>query len=303
MIEISAKLVKELRDRTQAGMSTCKEALVEAGGDIEKAIEILQKKREIKSASVAGKVATEGEVRTLVSSDHSRGTIVEVNCQTDFVARGEEFQNFLTEAVRAVSEIDPGAPLPEALEQRRKNISGSTGENIVVRRWQTVSAASHAGIVHSYVHMGGKIGVLLSAEAPSVEAAASKDFLEFVDNCAMQTAAMTPVVVDRSQVTESDVAHQKEIFAGQLKEEGKPEAAWPKIIEGKLVKWFSEVTLLGQDNVWAPGEGSIDKLRQELGKKLGGEVKLHGFARFGLGDGIVKKTENLADEVAKMTGG
>ncbi len=303
MAEISAKLVKELRDRTQAGMSTCKEALVEASGDIEKAIEILQKKREIKSASVSGKVATEGEVRTLVATDRSRGTVVEVNCQTDFVSRGEDFQSFLMAAVSAVSEIPAGSALPEALEQKRKDISGGTGENIVVRRWESLSAAGAGGAVVSYVHMGGKIGVLLSGEAPTAEAAKDPAFTEFLDNCAMQIAAMSPSVVDRGQVLEAEIAKQKDIFAGQLKEEGKPEAAWPKIIEGKVNKWFTEITLLGQDNVWAPGEGSIDKLRGELGKKLGGEVKLHRFVRFGLGDGIEKKVDDLAAEVAKMTGG
>ncbi len=302
MAEITAKLVKELRDRTQAGMSTCKEALVEAGGDIDKAIEILQKKREIKSASVAGKVATEGEVRTLVSTDKKRGTIVEVNCQTDFVSRGEDFQGFLALAVKAASELPAGSPLPAALEQARKDISGGTGENVVVRRWESLNAEGAGGTIVSYVHMGGKIGVLLSGEAPSADAAKDASFVEFLDNCAMQIAAMSPTVVDKSQVAEAEIAKQKDIFAGQLKEEGKPEAAWPKIVEGKLAKWFTEVTLLGQDNVWG-GEGTIDKIRGELGKKLGGDVKLHTFFRYGLGDGIEKKVDDLAAEVAKMTGG
>jgi len=302
MAEITAKLVKELRDRTQAGMSTCKEALVEAGGDIDKAIEILQKKREIKSASVAGKVATEGEVRTLVSTDKKRGTIVEVNCQTDFVSRGEDFQGFLALAVKAASELPAGSPLPAALEQARKDISGGTGENVVVRRWESLNAEGAGGTIVSYVHMGGKIGVLLSGEAPSADAAKDASFVEFLDNCAMQIAAMSPTVVDKSQVAEAEIAKQKDIFAGQLKEEGKPEAAWPKIVEGKLAKWFTEVTLLGQDNVWG-GEGTIDKIRADLGKKLGGDVKLHTFFRYGLGDGIEKKVDDLAAEVAKMTGG
>jgi len=302
MAEITAKLVKELRDRTQAGMSTCKEALVEAGGDIDKAIDILQKKREIKSASVAGKIATEGEVRTLVASDKKRGTIVEVNCQTDFVARGDDFQGFIAAAVKAAAEIPAGSALPAALEQQRKDISGSTGENVVVRRWESLNASGPGGTIVTYVHMGGKIGVLLSGEAPSADAAKDPAFVEFLDNCAMQIAAMSPIVVDKSQVAEAEIAKQKEIFAAQLKDEGKPEAAWPKIIEGKVAKWFTEITLLGQDNVWG-AEGNIDKLRQDLGKKLGGEVKLHTFFRYGLGDGIEKKVDDLAAEVAKMTGG
>ncbi len=302
MAEVTAKLVKELRDRTQAGMSTCKEALIEASGDIDKAIEILQKKREIKSASVAGKVATEGEVRTLVSNDKKRGTIVEVNCQTDFVSRGEDFQSFVGAALAVAAETPAGAKLSDALEQKRKDISGGTGENVVVRRWESLDAQGAGGVVVSYVHMGGKIGVLVSGEAHSADAAKDPAFLELLENCAMQIAAMTPTVVDKSQVSEADLAKQKDIFAGQLKEEGKPEAAWPKIVEGKVAKWFTEVTLLGQDNVWG-GEGTIDKIRQDLGKKLGGEVRIHSFFRYGLGDGIEKKVDDLAAEVAKMTGG
>ena len=165
-----------------------------------------------------------------------------------------------------------------------------------------MTAKGDGGAIVSYVHMGGKIGVLLSGEAPTAAAAKEPAFIEFLDNCAMQIAAMSPTVVDKSEVAEAEIAKQKEIFAAQLKDEGKPEAAWPKIIEGKVTKWFTEITLLGQDNVWG-AEGTIDKLRQDLGKKLGGEVKLHSFFRYGLGDGIEKKVDDLAAEVAKMTGG
>ena len=113
---------------------------------------------------------------------------------------------------------------------------------------------------------------------------------------------MNPAVVSKDQITADMLAKQKEIYAAQLKEEGKPEAAWPKIIEGKVTKWYTEVTLLGQDNVWAPDQGTVDKVRVELGKKLGGDVKIQEFVRFGLGEGIQKKTDDLAAEVAKMTG-
>lgn len=309
MADISLSMVKELRERTHAGMSACKEALGEAGGDLDKAVEILMKKGTIKAADRAGKVATEGEVRAWISPDKKRGVVVEVNCQTDFVSRGDDFRGFVGKVVEVASTLKKGDDILKAklgdatVEDVRAQMVGKTGENTVVRRWDSVSSDGAGGYVQSYVHMGGKIGVLLAAEAPSADAVKNPDFTAFIDNCAMQIAAMGPTVVDKSQVAAADIEKQKDIYKAQLKEEGKPEAAWPKIIEGKVAKWFTEVTLLGQDNVWAPGEGSIDKLRQELGKKLGGEVKLLSFVRFELGAGIEKKSDDLAAEVAKLTGG
>ncbi|WP_394820949.1 translation elongation factor Ts [Pendulispora albinea] len=320
MPEITVGLVKELRERTQAGMSDCKSALVEAEGDIEKAIEIIQKKGLLKGQARAGKVATEGEVRTWVEGDGSRGLIVEVNCQTDFVARGDDFRGFVTKVVdlakttkRPASPTEGAAALltqsvpgsSDTLDTVRLALVGKTGENTVVRRWDVLTAAGPNDLVIAYVHMGGKLAVLLRAEAPSVEARNSAAFKEFVENVAMQVAAMSPLVVRKEEVSEAVVAKQKEIYEAQLREEPKPkpEASWPKIIEGKVAKWFTEVTLLGQDNVWAPEKGTIDAVRQEIGKSLGGEVKLHEFVRFGLGEGIEKKSDDLAAEVAKMTAG
>ncbi len=186
------------------------------------------------------------------------------------------------------------------MDKVRAELVAKSGENTVVRRWATTEAKEAQGLVHAYVHAGGKLAVLIHVEGPDPKNA---DFKSFVDNAAMQVAAMNPMVVDRTQVAKAQIDKQKEIFEAQLKEEGKPEQAWPKILEGKLAKWFTEVTLLGQDNVWDPPAGTIDKLRQELGKKLGGEVKIHSFVRYSLGEGIEKKTEDLAAEVAKTIGG
>jgi elongation factor Ts len=306
MAEITASMVKELRERTQAGMSDCKNALVEAGGDMEKAVEVILKKGIVKAASRAGRVAAEGEVATWIAPDGKRGVIVEVNCQTDFVARGDDFKGFVKDVLAVASKAPSGTELgaqtypgtSKTVDQVRQEMVAKTGENTVVRRWGALEAKEPNGIVHAYVHAGGKLAVLVHAEAKDRKNA---EFVSFVDNVAMQVAAMNPWVVGREQITASQVDKQKEIFEAQLKEEAKkpPEAAWPKIIEGKVTKWFSEVTLLGQDNVWDPPAGTIDKIRQELGKKLGGEVKIHSFARFSLGEGIEKKTEDLAAEVAK----
>lgn len=309
MAEINATMIRELRERTQAGMSDCKSALVEAGGDMEKAVEVILKKGIVKAAARAGKVATEGEVRTLVGNGGKKGVIVEVNTQTDFVARGEAFKDFVTNVADVAMVAKPGVDLngekypgtDKPIDQVRQELVSKTGENTIVRRWESLEAKEENGIVHAYVHMGGKLAVLVHAEAPNADALKNPAFTAFIDNCAMQIAAMNPIVVHKDGVSQTQIAKQKEIFAAQLKEEGKPEAAWPKIIEGKVNKWFTEVTLLGQDNVWDPGKGTIDALRAALGKELGGEVKIHHFFRFGLGDGIEKKSDDLAAEVAKLT--
>ena len=312
MAAISATMVKELRERTQAGMSDCKSALVDADGDMDKAVEVIQKKGLLKGQARAGKVATEGEVRTHVAKDKKRGVIVEVNCQTDFVARGDDFKTFVGKVLEAATSASKGADLSTlkypgtdaTIDNTRLELVGKTGENMVVRRWEALEATAAGGVIHAYIHMGGKLAVLVHAEAPSADAAKNPEFLGFVENCAMQIAAMSPIVVDKDKVDPKQIDKQKEIFTAQLKEDPKPkpEASWPKIIEGKVAKWFTEVTLLGQDNVWDAPKGTVDKVRQDLSKSLGGEVKIHEFVRFGLGEGIEKKTDNLADEVAKMTG-
>jgi elongation factor Ts len=307
MADITASMVKELRDRTQAGMNDCKQALVEATGDMEKAVEIILKKGLVKAASKAGRVAAEGEIATCVAPDGKRGVIVEVNCQTDFVARGDDFRGFvrgvLQVAARAAVGVDllaqtfPGSG--KTVDQVRAEIISKTGENCVVRRWDALEARETGGLVHSYVHAGGKLAVLLRAEGPD---GAGAEFREFIDNAAMQVAAMRPTVVSSAEIAPEEVAKQKEIFEAQLEAENKPRAAWPKIVEGKLAKWYTEVTLLGQVNVWDPPAGSIDVVRKALSKKLGAEVRLVSFFRYELGEGIEKKKDDLAAEVAKMAG-
>jgi elongation factor Ts len=307
MADITASMVKELRERTQAGMADCKNALVEAGADMEKAVEVILKKGLAKAASRAGRIAAEGEVATWVAADGKRGVVVEVNCQTDFVSRGDDFKGFVKSIVEVATKAPKGADLgtqkyPETdktIEQVRAEMVSKTGENMVVRRWGTVEAKEAHGLVRAYVHAGGKLAALVHAEGPDAKNA---ELVSFVDNVAMQVVAMNPMVVRKDEVTPAQVDKQKEIFSAQLKEEGKPEQAWPKIMEGKVAKWFTEVTLLGQDNVWDPPAGTIEKIRLELSKKLGGEVKIHSFLRYSLGEGIEKKVEDLAAEVAKTIG-
>ena len=342
MAAVTPAMIKELRERTSAGMSDCKNALVEAEGDMEKAVEVILKKGIVKAASRAGKVAAEGEVATHTSADGKKAVIVEVNCQTDFVARGDDFHGFVKNVLEVASKLPKGKDLAgetypgsdKTVDVIRQEMVGRIGENIVVRRWDVLEAPVN-GVLNTYVHVGGRVGVLLAVQAPSAEATKNADFTAFLENVSMQIAAMSPVVVDKSEIDATMLAKQKEIFQAQMQKDldeatarlaelekatdlspqelaaekkaaeqkkGPPAARWPQVIEGKVNKWFTEVTLLGQDNVWDPPAGSIDKVRSELGKKLGGDVKITGFVRFGLGDGIEKKSENLADEVAKTIG-
>ena len=310
MADVSMQQVKELRDRTQAGLNDCKSALVEAAGDMEKAVEVILKKGLAKSAKRAGAIATEGVVTALVAADGKSAALVEVNIQTDFAARNADFLDFAskvaTAALAAKSGADLGAEkLPggsATIEEARQALVGKLGENIAVRRWERLSVDG-SGKVHAYVHLGGKVGVILAARTGNQAAAGAASFEKFVDDSAMQIAAMSPSYVASSEVPADAKQKQAAIFEAQLIEEGKPEQARPKIIEGKLAKWMKEVCLLEQESV-IESDKTVEQLRAALAKELGGEVTLSRFARFQLGEGIEKPTApDFATEVAKMAGG
>ncbi len=310
MAQVNMQLVKELRDRTQAGLNDCKAALVEAEGHLEKAVEVILKKGLVKSAKRAGAVASEGLVLTTLSADGKLGAIAEVNIQTDFAARNGEFIAFANKVVEAALKAKPGVdlgnePFPGgtgSIEENRAALVGKLGENITVRRWDRL-AIDGAGRVHSYVHMGGKVGVLLAVRAGSEAAATAPAFEKFVDDSAMQIAAMAPQFLNVSEMPADARAQQAAIFDAQLIEEGKPDAARPKIIEGKLAKWAKDVCLLEQQSV-IDTEKSVEALRSSLAKELGAEVTLSRFVRFERGEGIEKPaTPDFASEVAKMAGG
>jgi elongation factor Ts len=301
---VDLKLVKELRERTSAGMSDCKSALEESAGDMEKAVEIILKKGLAKSAKRAGAVAAEGEVRASIAGDKRAATIVEVNIQTDFAARNDTFKAFVGDVLALAEKTPLGADLGAQM------LAGKIGEKISVRRWDRLEiAAGKHGVAHAYVHMGGKIGVALAVETETADAAKHAEVLKFADDTAMQIAAMTPLYLQRGDVPADAIAKQKEIYEGQLREDPKPkpEAAWPKIIEGKLNKWYSEVCLLEQESATAAAEGkpgtTIDALRSAAAKAAGAGVTLVKFLRFERGEGIEKKSDDFAAEVAKMAGG
>lgn len=313
MAGINAQAIKELRERTQAGMSDCKSALTEAEGDMEKAVEIILKKGLAKSAKRAGASATEGEVRAVVAADRRSATMVEVNIQTDFAARNDAFRQFVGDVLSAVEKAPDGADAAQlsiggkSIADTATELTARIGEKVAVRRWDRVSIpAGKHGVTHAYVHLGGKIGVLVAVEASSQAVAEHPAVQKFIDETAMQAAAMSPLVLRRDEVTEELKAKQKEIFEGQLREDPKPkpEAAWPKIIEGKFNKWYSEVALLEQESVEAASRGeagqTIEKLLQAASKAAGGELKLTRFVRYERGEGIAKKEDDFAAEVAKM---
>jgi len=305
---VNMKQVKELRERTQAGLNDCRTALLESEGDMDKAVEAILKKGLAKSAKRAGKVTAEGIVSTRVAADGKSAVAVEVNIQTDFAARNPDFIAFVEKVVDAAVAADDGAdllalPFPGgegSIEDNRAALVGRLGENITVRRWNRVQVST--GCVTSYVHMGGKIAVLLGAETDSDSTAGKIE--GFLQDAAMQVAAMNPTCLSQEELPEDEKKAQSEIFAGQLKEEGKiPEARWPQVIEGKLGKWAKEVCLLQQASV-IETKKTVDEVRADAAKEAGGEVKLLPFVRFERGEGIEQpQGDDFAAEVAAMAKG
>jgi elongation factor Ts len=307
MASVSIQAIKELRERTSAGMSDCKKALVAADGDMDKAVDFILKKGQAKSAKRAGKVTAEGEVRVEVFDGGRAAVVAEVNIETDFSARNDRFKSFVDTALSAAKEASAGAVFGEltadgkSLDDHASELTGIIGEKITLRRYDKLAVSDKChGFCHAYVHMGGKIGVAVQIEAETSEAAAHEAVLTFADETAMQIAAMAPSALRREDIDESLVAKQREIYEAQLREDPKPkpEAIWPKIIAGKVDKWFAEVALLEQES--AQHKKKIDELRKDAGKVAGAPIALTRFVRFELGEGIVKKQDDLAAGVAEL---
>ena len=299
MAQISAALVKELRDKTGAGMMDCKKALSETDGDVEEAIDWLRKKGVASAAKKAGRVAAEGLVGTFVEGN--RGALVEINCETDFVARNEEFQGFVASCAKLA--LDAGGDL-EALagtaypdgsgpvRDKLTNMIATIGENMNLRRTAVVSVEQ--GVVAAYVHNNvapglGKIGVLVG-----LESAAEAERLQAVGrNLAMHIAFAAPQAVDVSGVSAAALERERNVLVEQARASGRPEEIIEKMVEGRLRKYYEEIVLLEQPYSGPPSqdidaETKISKALEKLGKALGAEVKVSGFGRFHLGEGIEK---------------
>ena len=292
---ITASLVKELRERTGSGMMECKKALVETNGDIEAAIESMRKSGKAKAAKKAGRTAAEGVIVIEVSDDGKRAAMVEVNCETDFVAKDENFRSFsravaeraLNTGANSVEEL-LGTPLHDGedttVEQAREALIVKIGENMNVRRLARFEAAG--GILASYLH-GVRIGVV--AELEGGDESLGKDI-------AMHVAASNPVCVGADDVPVELLSKERDIYRAQAAESGKPDNIVEKIVEGRVRKFLSEITLLGQPFVKDP-DVTVEKLLAQKGAKA---VQ---FQRFEVGEGLEKKSENFAEEVMAQVQG
>lgn len=304
-MSVSIQQIKELRERTSAGMSDCKKALEEAAGNMDQAVEIILKKGQAKSAKRAGKIAAEGEVRCEVFGGGKQAAIIEVNIETDFSARNDMFKGLVDKAMAAAEGASADTAFSaiqvdgKSLEDHATEVTGALGEKITLRRFDKVSVEKD-GFCHSYVHLGGRIGVIIAIESENAAAAESEAAKTFADETCMQIAAMNPLVLRRDDIDEGMIAKQREIFEAQLREDPKPkpEKVWPKIIEGKLDSWYSEVALLDQES--AQHKAKIDELRKAAGKAAGGELTITRFVRYELGEGIERQKDDLRAGVAEL---
>ena len=299
MAEISAKIVMELRGRTGAGMMDCKKALAAVEGDMEKAIDYLREKGLAKAAKKQSRIAAEGLVGSFVCKECATGALVEVNCETDFVAKTDKFKALVSDVAEQVAKKNPAdvdALLKQpffkdestTIEQMVTAATAEIGEKISIRRF----VRYEGGIVESYIHMGGKVGVLVQAEGTPNE--------EVIHDVALQIAAASPVApeyVRREEVDPSHLEHEKEILIAQARNEGKPEKIIEKMVEGRIVKFYKEVCLLEQAFV-KDADVSVGRMIEQKAKGL----NIVRFTRYKMGDGLEKKVNDLAAEVAEQIG-
>jgi elongation factor Ts len=303
MAEITAALVKELREVSGAGMMDCKRALGETGGDIEAAIDWLRKKGLAAAAKKSGRIAAEGLV--CVVAEGNMGALVEVNAETDFVGRNDQFQDFVRSAAKAALANDgditkvAAAPYPggsASVAETLTNMIAKIGENMNLRRSTMISVPQ--GIVASYMHNSvvpglGKIGVLVALES-------SGDTIRLAElgkQIAMHVAAANPLFLDISSVDPTALDREREILKEQARASGKPENIIDKMVEGRVRKYYEDVVLLEQVYV-IDGETRVNKVVENAAKAMGAPVKLAGFVRYALGEGIAKEEKDFAAEVA-----
>ena len=302
-MEVTASAVKELRERTGAGMLDCKNVLIETGGDIEKAIDVLREKGLAKAAKKSGRIAAEGLVRVVIGDGGGQAGIIEVNIETDFASKNEDFiafvdtlagQTLTTGASDAEGLLnDKYGDTSETVQEKLTNFIATIGENISVRRFQKLS---EGGVVYvGYLHLGGKIGVVvgLKTEAGAAEVEVlGKDV-------AMQVASMNPQFVDESGVDPAYIEKEKDILVKQALSEGKPADIVEKMVLGRLKKELKETCLLEQKFV-KNSELTVAQYVSDVAKEIGKDIQVVSMARYEVGEGIEKKEENFAEEVAKQ---
>ena len=311
MAAVTAAMVKELREMTGAGMMDCKKALSAVDGDMDKAVEFLREKGLAAAAKKASRIAAEGLVKTLVDGD-KKAVIVEVNSETDFVAKNADFQEYVAQVAEqamntTAANIDAFLAEPWALDTTKtvaEELSSKIsiiGEKLSIRRFAQVNA--EGGCVVAYTHGGGRIGVLVEAETEVV----NDEVKEALKNIAMQIAALRPQYVSRDEVSDEFIAHEKEILMAQImndpKESAKPEKVIQGMIQGRISKELKDFCLMDQVYVKAEdGKQTVAQYMQQVSKAVGAPVAVKKFVRFETGEGMQKKEENFAEEVAKQMG-
>ncbi len=304
-MRITSEMVKDLRERTGAGLMDCKAALTAAGGDMEGAVDHLRKKGLAAAAKKASRIASEGAAYAWVEGN--AGTLVEINCETDFVAKTDDFASLVKDVAALVNAKGPndveealtlpagGGTLGEKLTEKVAKI----GEKISFRRFVRFEIpAEKPGMVVPYIHAGGKIGVLVSVAGAGP---GNGETVRLARDLAMQVAAANPAYVSRKDVPPGVVEHEKSIYRDQARASGKPDKILDKIAEGKLEKYFGDFCLLEQAFIKDP-DRKVGQLLAEAGKAAGAEITVRGFARFQVGEGMEKRSDDLAAEVAKQLG-
>lgn len=297
----TAQDVKTLREKTGCGMMDCKKALTQADGNMDAAIDILREQGLAKQAKKASRIAAEGVAYAATNADATVGVVVEINSETDFVAKNDDFMSFVktvadtiieknpadVDALLAEKAADSDMTVAELLQEKVLTI----GENIKIRRF-----ARYEGAVATYIHAGGKIGVMVNFET---DVAGKEGFAEYGKDIAMQIAAVNPSYLQKSDVPDEVIEHEKAIMTEQVINEGKPEAIAQKIVLGKLGKYYEENCLVNQAFV-KDNKMTVEQYTAKVAKDLGGSIKILGFVRFEKGEGLEKRSDNLADEVAKQ---
>lgn len=297
----TAQDVKTLREKTGCGMMDCKKALTQADGNMDAAIDILREQGLAKQAKKASRIAAEGVAYAATNADATVGVVVEINSETDFVAKNDDFMSFVktvadtiieknpadVDALLAEKAADSDMTVAEFLQEKVLTI----GENIKIRRF-----ARYEGAVATYIHAGGKIGVMVNFET---DVAGKEGFAEYGKDIAMQIAAVNPSYLQKSDVPDEVIEHEKAIMTEQVINEGKPEAIAQKIVLGKIGKYYEENCLVNQAFV-KDNKMTVEQYTAKVAKDLGGSIKILGFVRFEKGEGLEKRSDNLADEVAKQ---
>lgn len=301
-MNFTAKDVQALREKTGCGMMDCKKALVESDGDVEKAIEILREKGLAAVAKKSGRIAAEGIVTAYTDEAAKVSVVLEVNAETDFVAKNDVFKTFVADVAKTVADKNP-ADVDALMECTMDN--GNTvatelqekiytiGENIKIRRF-----VRYEGVVATYIHGAGRIGVMVKYET-SDDVANAPAFKEAARDVAMQIAAINPLYLDKDSVPEAELETEKRILTQQVMDEGKPANIAEKIVAGKMAKFFKENCLMDQVFV-KDGDFTVSSYLAKIAKELGGEIKTVSYVRFEKGEGLQKKEDNFAEEVANM---